>query len=188
METTSLRFFPVPNHPNRAAGDPAHADADELRAPLNLVGLLHAEHAEIRSLLDAFETLVDDGAGAAQRQQVAEAICLALAAHAVLEDEIVYPIVRALPGCGRATAEAEVEHAAARVLIDQIMLMNPDDPMYDAHVSVLGEYVRHHLEQEEALLLPDLLQSDLDLPALGRQALRRRQALQLELDAMGGPA
>ncbi|HPU49949.1 MAG TPA: hemerythrin domain-containing protein [Burkholderiaceae bacterium] len=153
-------------------------------APINLVRLLQAEHAEIRQLFDLYEDLLAQGAPAQRRHELAVRACLAVAMHAVVEEEVVYPALRALPACRRALAEAEVEHAAARALIDEIGLLEPDDALFDAHVSVLGEYVRHHLVEEEAFLLHELEHSTVDLVELGRQARERRASLQDELDAL----
>jgi len=165
---------------------PAGADATTTSAgtPPGLVTQLQAEHDEIRQLFDTYEGLQAEGAAPPLRQALAARICLALALHALVEEELVYPAARRLPACRRATAEAEVEHAAARLLIDELALMAPDDALFDAHVSVLGAHVRHHLAEEEELLLPDLVHSGMDLQALGAQARARRLALQQELDAL----
>jgi hypothetical protein len=45
--------------------------------------------------------------------------------------------------------EAEVEHAGAKHLIDQIESAAPGDDYFDAEVSVLSEMIKHHVRQEE---------------------------------------
>ena len=48
----------------------------------------------------------------------------------------------------------------------------PGQPLYDAKVKVLGEQVRHHVEEEETELFPEVRKTDLDLEAHRRQARR----------------
>lgn len=150
----------------------------------DLVQLLRGEHQAIRQLFALYEDLHDEDASASERQELAARICLALALHAVVEEEVIYPAARQWPACRRCIAEAEVEHAAARSLIDKLALMEADDPRFDAHIRVLGTSVRHHFDEEESRLLPALARAADDLPGLAAQARRRRQSLQLELDAM----
>ena len=50
--------------------------------------------------------------------------------------------------------EAEVEHQAAKDLIAQIQDSDPGDALYDARINVLGEYVKHHVQEEEGELFP----------------------------------
>lgn len=171
------------NFIQRLRGSSARASAAADGRP-DLVALLQGEHDQIRQLFEIYEDLLADGATPTLRQELAARICLALAMHAVVEEEIVYPAARHLPACRRAAAEAAVEHAAARTLIDEIALMDPEDPLFDAHVSVLSQYVGHHFDEEERELLPELARSSLDLAVLAHQAGRRRQALQIELDAL----
>jgi hypothetical protein len=73
--------------------------------------------------------------------------------------------------------EAEVEHAAAKDLIAQIQGMDPDDALYDAKVLVLGEYVEHHVEEEESEMFPAAEKSGIDLEALGAELAQRKQEL-----------
>jgi hypothetical protein len=73
--------------------------------------------------------------------------------------------------------EAEVEHQTAKDLIAQIQDSDPSDPLYDAQVKVLGEYVNHHVEEEEGQLFPLVQETDVDLDALGEELSARQEEL-----------
>ena len=77
--------------------------------------------------------------------------------------------------------EAEVEHAAAKDLIEQIEEMDPGDALYDAKVIVLGEYVDHHVQEEENEIFPQAEKSGLDLDDLGAELASRKRELMATL-------
>jgi len=73
--------------------------------------------------------------------------------------------------------EATVEHASAKDLISQVQEMEPGDDLYDAKVTVLGEYIEHHVEEEEEEMFPKVRKLKLDLDALGAEMAARRDEL-----------
>ncbi|NML18824.1 hemerythrin domain-containing protein [Azohydromonas sp. G-1-1-14] len=121
-------------------------------------------------------------AGDQQKEQTAQRICKLLLMHAQLEEELLYPAARQALGRNDLIEEAKVEHASARDLIKQIQGMDPSEELYDAKVKVLGEYTKHHVQEEENELIPQLQQKGgLDLSALGRQMMTRRQELMQQM-------
>ena len=82
--------------------------------------------------------------------------------------------------------EAEVEHASAKDLIAQIQGMDADDDLYDAKVTVLGEYVDHHVKEEEGEMFPKCKKADMDLVELGAELEARKAELMEE--SMGAAA
>ena len=81
-------------------------------------------------------------------------ICVTLTVHATIEEELFYPAAREAEVETDLLDEAEVEHASAKDLIAQIEGMGPDDELYDAKVTVLGEYIDHHVKEEEGEMFP----------------------------------
>ena len=142
------------------------------------IELLEADHRAVKALFDEFRRLSVHKASVRKRRAVAEQICLQLTIHARLEDEMFYPRVREAVRDDDLLDQAEVEHDSAKDLIAQILSMNADDELYDAKVTVLGEYVHHHVKVERAELFPKVRKSGLDLTALGERLRVRKQELQ----------
>lgn len=147
------------------------------------IELLKTDHKEVKGLFKAYDKLVKDEADAGEKQALALQICAMLTAHATIEEELFYPAAREVLGEDEDLVdEADVEHASAKELIAQIEAGTPDDPLYDAKVKVLGEYIEHHVKEEEGEMFPKIKKSDLDLDAMGEE-LEARKAELLGLDA-----
>ena len=143
--------------------------------------LLAADHREVHALFAQYRALRDAVADAAERRPLAEEICTLLTVHAAIEEEIFYPAARAAGIASDLLDEAEVEHASAKDLIAQIRDMDAGDDLYDAKVKVLGEYIDHHVAEEEHELFPKCRASALDLDALGVRLAARKAELISEM-------
>lgn len=110
-------------------------------------------------------------------QEMVRAVCAELKAHSTIEEEIFYPAVRAAIEDEDLMNEAQVEHASAKDLIAQLEGMKPDDPLYSATFTVLGEYVLHHVKEEESEMFPQVRKAKLDLEELGARIMARKQQL-----------
>jgi hemerythrin superfamily protein len=141
--------------------------------PQDALALLKADHAKVQELFDQFEKARRDD----QKRKLAQTICQELTVHTSIEEEIFYPAAREATEDEDTLDEAEVEHASAKELISQIEDGGPGDELWDAKVKVLGEYVKHHVKEEETELFPEVRKSDLDLKTLGEQLLARKQEL-----------
>ncbi len=147
--------------------------------------LLATDHKEVDKLFKAYEKLVKDEAPGDERLEIAQQICEMLSAHAEIEEEIFYPALRGALDEEDLLDEAEVEHATVKDLVSQIEEMDPDDDLYDAKVTVLGEYVKHHVQEEENEIFPKARKAELDLAQLGAELQARKQELmgETEMDA-----
>jgi len=165
------------NHasPRQGAATPMGAGATDA------ISLLTNDHSDVAELFDAYEGLVASEGGEDEKQALAERICALLTAHATIEEEIFYPAAREVLDEQNLLDEAEVEHATAKDLIEQIQSMDPTDELYDAKVKVLGEYVNHHVQEEEGELFPRCQSADMDLDELGEELSARREELLEEL-------
>ncbi|MBW8845437.1 MAG: hemerythrin domain-containing protein [Burkholderiales bacterium] len=142
------------------------------------IELLTTDHREVKALFKEYDKLVKAEAETGEKQVVAAQICVMLTAHATAEEELFYPRAREVLGEDEDLVdEADVEHASAKELIAQIEAGSPDDPLYDAKVKVLGEYIDHHVKEEEGEMFPKVRKSDLDLDAIGEEIAARKAEL-----------
>jgi len=148
----------------------------------NALAVLRADHERVIELFARFERLKSNGP---QKGQLVERICDELELHTRIEDELFYPSIRPSIGDDDLMDEAQVEHESAKALIEQLRGMKPGDTLYDAKVTVLGEYVKHHVKEEQDEMFPKVEKIDLDLVALGRALKTRKRQLKGESDAQG---
>lgn len=147
---------------------------------MNAIQLLEQDHAEVKTLFDRFEKLGEDGS-ADEKEDVVRDACAKLKVHTTIEEEIFYPAAREAKDADALLNEAEVEHGTAKELIAKLEAMSADDEMFDANFTVLSEYIKHHVKEEEGELFPKVRKSDLDLDALGEQMAERKEELTAEL-------
>jgi hemerythrin superfamily protein len=141
------------------------------------IKLLKADHKEVSDLIGKYENgrLSKD-----RKMAVAKQICLALTVHAQIEEEIFYPAAReaSIRDGEDLLDEAEVEHGSIKDLVAAIEGSSPDqDELYEARVKVLGEYVKHHVKEEETELFPKARKSDMDLVDVGTRLAARKKEL-----------
>jgi hemerythrin superfamily protein len=143
------------------------------------IALLKADHKEVSDMFEKFES------ARSAKAKLAQQICLALSVHAQIEEEIFYPAAReALGEEGEDLLdEAKVEHNSLKELIGQIEGGSPEDDLFEANVKVLGEYVKHHVKEEEGELFPKLRKSEMDLVEVGEQLAVRKKELMSKIKA-----
>lgn len=131
------------------------------------------DHRRIQKLFDRFEREDDD----ATREEIVSAVCREITMHAAIEEELFYPAVQDEIKDPDLIDEATVEHAAARQFVEQLALMTAEDPLFEATFKVLGEYLSHHIREEEETLFAEVRRTRLDLDALGAAMDERRSEL-----------
>jgi hemerythrin superfamily protein len=145
---------------------------------VNALKLLEKDHDEVDALFKQYES-GKERMKAAQKQKLATQICDMLTVHAMIEEEIFYPAIRNLDEETKdLVAEAAVEHQSLKDIIGRLESAPPSDPLYDAGVKVLAEYVKHHVKEEENEIFPKVRSSDLDLDALGERLMERKSELE----------
>src|SRR5689334_20643650 len=127
--------------------------------------MLKNDHKEI---LRAFKNFENAGDGAVKTKgNLVDRIIELLTVHTYIENEVMYPRVRALvPDLEDDILESYEEHHVADVLVMELAAMKPTDERFTAKATVLIENVRHHIEEEEQEWFPKVRE------ALGRKPLQ----------------
>jgi hemerythrin-like domain-containing protein len=112
--------------------------------------ILRSDHREVARMLSA---LADSDEGAGREKMLAE-LQTALALHMRIEEELVYPLVEEHVG-PEDEEEAEVEHSLAREGLQKAMSLK-DAPGFGAVVEMLQAGIKHHVDEEEREILPEL--------------------------------
>ena len=147
------------------------------RKPKNhAIKLLMEDHAQVKKMFKEFEKLTEEKEEAG-KQELVEQICRELTVHAQLEEEIFYPSARDVLDDDRPLNKAAVEHGAAKDLIAQLQSMDVFDPLFDATVTVLSEYVNHHIEEEESEIFPKVEKAKMDFEEIGSEIAERKAIL-----------
>lgn len=156
-------------------------------SPRDAIALLKQDHRTVSALFEEFEKADDE-----EQSAIAQRVCQLLTVHATIEEEILYPAAKQAFEDEKEedlVNEAEVEHGSAKELIAKIEGMTADDEHFKATVTVLGEYIKHHVKEEETELFPKLKQTDLDLKEIGGRLAERKFALmeQMGIEAEEAP-
>jgi hypothetical protein len=144
------------------------------------IAMLTADHKKVKTLFKEFEKLKEDGS-AKEKAAIVKQICDALTIHAEIEEEIFYPAVREAIEDQDLMDEALVEHAGAKDLIAQLKDMNTGDDLYDAKVTVLGEQINHHVQEEEGDMFVKAKKAKVDTAELGVEMAERKQSLMAKM-------
>lgn len=148
------------------------------------IDLLDSDHLAVHGMFQSYRELVRRHAGVLQRRALAEEICLVLAIHAKLEEELFYPAVRETLGDDEMVDDAQEQHGSLRELVGRVLATPAEDELYDARVAVLAEYVERHVRNEREQVFNRVLASGLDLRSLGRSIAVRKEELRAVSDAL----
>lgn len=115
--------------------------------------------------------------GADRRAEFVRAADLLLA-HMTVEEEIFFPAVRHQRTETKLLENLE-EHLALKRLVADMLLLEPDDKVFEAKLRVVSEQCDHHHEEEEKDLFPAVrkLFSAEQREELGRQMVSREATL-----------
>jgi hemerythrin superfamily protein len=134
------------------------------------------DHRELERLFRELERTERSGDGG-RRAEAARTLVRELSVHAAVEEQHVYPAIRAA-GADDRVLDALEEHHAAKVTLAELQATPVEHPRFGAKLRVLAESVRRHVTEEERELLP-LLERALDddrRRALGDALERARRA------------
>jgi hemerythrin superfamily protein len=140
--------------------------------------VLQHDHRQVDALFDRFEGLGDRAQKT--KADVVQRISEELSVHAAIEEQVFYPAVRkTAAGLDDEVLEALEEHHIVKWTLSELEKMTPKDERFDAKVTVLMEAVRHHVQEEERDLFPQVRKamSTAQLQELGEQLRAAKEAV-----------
>jgi hemerythrin superfamily protein len=124
---------------------------------MNAITLLKNDHKTVEDLFKRFEKL---GPRAVKtKQDVVERIVRELSIHAAIEEMVFYPAIREAVEKGdvdKMVLESLEEHHVVKWVLWELERMDPADERFDPKLRVLMENIRHHVEEEEKELFPQV--------------------------------
>jgi len=156
--------------------------ATERAAPRkpDAIALLKEDHQKVSALFEQY----GKSRSASKKQSIVADICRELSIHATVEEEIFYPAVKAALKDKELVPEATIEHATIKEFIAKVDGKVPDGEMFDAHIQVMGEYVKHHVKEEQTEMFPKARKTNLDMLELGQRILDRKQELMADPESI----
>jgi len=149
------------------------------KAKSEIIEMLMEDHKRVKRAFREGERLTEQDDTEALEQLVQQT-CAELQVHATLEEELFYPAIREAIKDTDLLDEAEVEHASAKDLIAQLESMTAEDPKFAATFKVLGEYVKHHIKEEEGEMFEQLERARVQWEPLLQEIQQRREQLMQE--------
>ena len=137
-----------------------------------IVEMLKEDHGKVKELFEQFES-----AEGRERGEIAKTAIQELEIHADLEERLIYPAIRQEIEEDSMMNEAVEEHHLVHILIAELKKLKPNDEKFQAKFTVLGELVKHHIEEEENEMLPQAEESDIDWESLETRVMKRKEAL-----------
>ena len=143
--------------PARApAGEERTRDGEGSRLGQDAVDLLIADHRRVDRLFSEYEDLGRDGERS-RKLRLVKQVVRDLSVHAAIEEQYLYPTIRAIVDGGRETvSESLEEHQQVKGRLAALDRAGPADASLDAQMKALIGHVRHHVEEEEGEVFPRL--------------------------------
>lgn len=145
------------------------------------VAMLKSDHRKVEKLFKQYERLTS----AQEKSALARLICKELIVHMILEEEYFYPACEARGVDDDLLDEAAVEHDGAKGLIGELLGDEVSEDYYDAKMTVLSEYIKHHVGEEEEPgkgLFAKAKKAGVDLKALGEAMHARKEEILAQPD------
>ncbi len=150
----------------------------------SVTDMLRKDHKKVKGLFDEFEQVKD----ATTKQRIVETVLTELEVHSKLEEELIYPAIRAEIDDDDLMDEALEEHHVVHGLLVELKKMKPSGERYDAKFTVLAENVRHHIKEEESEMFPKTEDCEIDWDALCSQVVKRKEQLVAKASVTSKPS
>ena len=141
---------------------------------MNALKLLKADHEKVAALFDQ----VKETASQQELWKLFEQIKTELEVHTHIEETVFYPRLQPYEDLKDMVLEALEEHKQVKTLIREIAALVQGSEKLDAKLTVMGENVEHHVEEEEDEMFPKVekMMSADELEELGAQLKAAKKA------------
>lgn len=131
------------------------------------IALLEADHQRVEALFRDFKSASGNPAA---KLDIAQAICMELTLHAMVEEEIFYPAFAQATGDEQVIEHARSEHQRVKELIARV----PEAGNLEGAVAVIMRHVLEHVEEERRDIFAKAKACGMELATLGRRIETRR--------------
>jgi iron-sulfur cluster repair protein YtfE (RIC family) len=131
------------------------------------IALLDADHRRVEDLFREFKSAGNDPA---VKLQMAQIICMELAMHTMVEEEIFYPAFAQATGNEQLVQHALKEHQDVKELIARV----PTADNLDGAMEAIRQHVMEHVEEERRDIFTKAKSSGMELATLGGRIQSRR--------------
>jgi hemerythrin superfamily protein len=134
---------------------------------LNAVDMLISQHRETQSFVSKISHTRDPQS----RHRLLESMCDAVIGHMHIEEEIFYPAAFS----GQQREHSVEEHREVKLLMTELLQLNPLDSIFDAKFQQLSNSLLTHIQEEEEQFFPQVRQrlDDKRLKELGKEMHKR---------------
>ncbi len=144
---------------------------------MDVLTLLKEDHDRIKKMLEDGESTTERGEKT--RTEIFERLKTTLVAHEAMEEEVLYPALKAHPQARELTLEAYEEHHVVDLVLEELEMTPVSDEEWGAKFTVAKENIEHHIEEEEGEMFKMIRQA---FSADEREEMGARMA---EIQALG---
>jgi hemerythrin-like domain-containing protein len=109
--------------------------------------LLKADHEKVSEIFSKLEETTEQAVKT--REDLFARLSEELTIHALIEETLLYPVLRREAETREITIEGLEEHHVMKLLLRELAEMKPGTEQWTAKIKVLKENVEHHVEEEE---------------------------------------
>ncbi|TDQ52908.1 hemerythrin domain-containing protein [Actinorugispora endophytica] len=141
----------------------------------DLIDVIISDHRDVERVFTELETgsMAPD-----HRKKLVDHVIAELVRHSVAEEQHMYPAARRMLPDGDRIADHELEeHAEAERVMKELDGLDPSEPRFEALLRTLMADIRHHIQDEEADLLPRLREActPQELQQLGEKVMQAKR-------------
>jgi hemerythrin superfamily protein len=141
---------------------------------MNAIEFLKADHRKVEELFMQIEK-EKEGPNA---QQLFKQIYHELSIHAVIEEQVFYPLLAKFPDLSSVLKDSYKEHAEAKQKMGEILALNSISGEWQTMVKKLQKDIEHHVKDEEEKMFPKVQEKlgNANLEKIGKQLEQARSS------------